>query len=939
MAVQKASKVTISRSEDKFTAKATVPSAAKKGNAKCDMMQVKWKLGTATHTETYKKVGTWSPTWTPNNTISAKTLYASVRLRKDKGNKWGAWRTQTFAMDTKGISWETPSVELGDDGKLTVKCAMSTTEDKTNAHHWRTAALTLKRTKHLADGTEEGPTQVASHSGRDTSYTLSWTAEKEEQTLNRGEYIKYEWHADRIGHAGTTTANAVKYVGWAMDPVIGAVSVDEGNDQVIVPVSAEWDATRPTNTIQLQYALVTATKADGIPESEWADVDGARGTAGTKGLSCTCTAIRATTAGYSCWLRVKATNELDSMPGVSEPVRIKDLSKPDASDEPVDPTIVGVCSIGAGADGESAEILVGWNDSDYNGTEVSYSDYVHSWESNKDATSFQMPDRSTDLGEATGLDGTEYKHSRWVYLQSLSESTTYWVCLRRYKQDDDTQTTSWTDLVSVTTGTTPAGVTLTVPSVVATGSDLILSWVVGGENTQTAWLLELDGEQVLGEENSASGCTVPSTVLEGKEVVSVVARVTTDGTHWYESSACSVTIRPLPTVAITTERIITKRGHQATLAAAAGIALSYRLLAGGVMAVMPDDTEDQYQNEVVWSGSVSSTGAEIVLAYPDTLNLVDGAEYWLEVTPSMDGLTGAVTIPTFDLGDGTTSTRQVVSWAHQAVPPSERFTTIVTDKEGLTATITPAKPDGYWLDSGTIDPEASYYVIDGDGWKAVADPSQEQMDAGLLWALDGYADGDTWSDDDVFDVYRSTPDGLTLVYEGLALGQSVTDMWAPYGEAPEYVICTRTADNDRSWRSYSYELASSLLRIDWERSNVSLRYDLELEDEWEKDFEGRKYLDGTTDGWWNDGVTRTASITANLVRFGDREDERLVRNLAKFAGEAFVRTPGGLAFAANIEVKKVSESAAGATVAVSLDVTEVRCQEHVASLVDVTGGD
>lgn len=177
---------------------------------------------------------------------------------------------------------------------------------------------------------------------------------------------------------------------------------------------------------------------------------------------------------------------------------------------------------------------------------------------------------------------------------------------------------------------------------------------------------------------------------------------------------------------------------------------------------------------------------------------------------------------------------------------------------------------------------------------------------------------------DVWDVYRLTGDGAALIGAGLPLSCSVTDEYAPLGDgvALAYRVASRTADGDEAWADFGYDLGGRALRIDWEGGSVELPYDIGIGDSYAKDVEVRTHMDGGTDAYWGAGTARTAKLSTSVMRLEDQQTAALVRQLAHFAGPAFVRTPDGSAYEADVQVSDMSTT--GAVYAVAIDCTEVR---------------
>ncbi len=237
-----------------------------------------------------------------------------------------------------------------------------------------------------------------------------------------------------------------------------------------------------------------------------------------------------------------------------------------------------------------------------------------------------------------------------------------------------------------------------------------------------------------------------------------------------------------------------------------------------------------------------------------------------------------VTVKTTDLDTGLesepVSATVETDWAHTAMKPP---TTVLVDSDELSAAVTVTAPTDY---------------VKGDR----------------------------------FDLYRDTPDGERLIATGLPFGTVVTDRLAPFtkdGTGLAYFAVTRTKDGDSCiGEDAEYTLACGSLRLDWGNESVELPYNITISDEVAKDSEVRKHMDGTSQAYWNEGTSRKASLSTSLVRFDSAETEELLRDMFQYAGSVFVRTPDGLAFAADVQPGTVERSWDNGAVAVSLECTE-----------------
>ena len=176
---------------------------------------------------------------------------------------------------------------------------------------------------------------------------------------------------------------------------------------------------------------------------------------------------------------------------------------------------------------------------------------------------------------------------------------------------------------------------------------------------------------------------------------------------------------------------------------------------------------------------------------------------------------------------------------------------------------------------------------------------------------------------DVYDVFRVTPDGPYLVAEGVALDAVVDDPWAPYGETHFYRVRTRTVDGCEEYADYPYELAGRDLRIDWDGRYLELPYDLGASDQYEKDFEARRHLDGSIDGYWNQGAIRRGNLKTNIIKARDADKAAALRALGRHAGPCYVRLPDGCAYQADVQLSGIDRESGSFAMSVSISATEV----------------
>jgi len=385
------------------------------------------------------------------------------------------------------------------------------------------------------------------------------------------------------------------------------------------------------------------------------------------------------------------------------------------------------------------------------------------------------------------------------------------------------------------------------------------------------------------EQNDADGSIVIS-VSKGESIQTVDATMASayaDG-EWSEPSAASVTTA------------IDRSGDESdTITVTFSNAADYTAYKDGTLVLAIDTTG--LDKDVAASVEAAEAALEeymsVGYAYMATVELPEGLDLW-------DGATYEVTATATNRTSRLTSEAMraefQVEWARQA----------------------PA-------------------LTDSD---AVVTPHDEWDEAGnhRLYATVEIGDRSDFDDDDRFDVYRVTTDGIYLIYSDAAAGDTVTDPYAPYSKRDElaYRVCLRTGDGDMSWHDYPYVLKYHALRIEFGSRYVELPYNIVPTDSYSKDFEARRYMDGSIDGFWNAGAMHTGGFTTDLIKIMERDRIEDVRSLARYAGACFVRTADGHAYMANVAVNTVSTDYKSLAYGVSLDATEVELAEEYMGIVE-----
>ena len=707
-------------------------------------------------------------------------------------------------------------------------------------------------------------------------------------TLPVGQWVKLTCQAYSRGLAGDSATVSQTYV--FSQPAQASItkitcSGLESTDYVTVTLKTNATSTAPVDSIKLQRLTnqePMSAAAAGLSQG-WTDVDGAVDDGNCVGFTDMVEDALSAVKKHT-WYRLVTTH--GSYNRNSVPVDATCLYREKAAQ---DDDEVRYAKCEPGADGTSVLCRLAWGTDDSNSTQITWSEHEDAWESTEQPSSCDITwqDNSgwTDDSVTPSVD---YEYAATVTIYGLEEAKDYYIRARRGLVSGDTETWGpWCPAPKypISTAIAPSDVILTVPAVVERGSGIDCAWTFSGSE-QTAWeVAYLDGtdRKVLASGEGPAGSTViPASKIEGMDAVKLSVSVTAGG-EWSSSDWMPVNIEDAPTLSMSLAATLTAQPVSITLTCDnPRTDVTLYITSGGVSTATPDGHAVQADGDVIWAEVVSPawTTSDSTITdntvwtatvMPPIIKLYEGAKYAVSAV--------ATDTRTFLSSDGVEADF-TVAWAHRAVTPSDS-TAITVD--GLTATIVPVAPTS------------------------------------------GYATGDSVAQTDVVDVYRNTPDGAYLIASDVPFGQAVTDRFAPYSNRADlaYTLCTRTADGDIDWADYDYELYHATLRVDFGEQSIELPYNIAVSDAWEKGFELREHLDGTRAGYWNEGATRKASLSTDVVKVESASQRRMLAALAQHAGPCFVRTPDGCAFPANVDVDSYGVTYDSQAVPVSLSATEV----------------
>lgn len=312
----------------------------------------------------------------------------------------------------------------------------------------------------------------------------------------------------------------------------------------------------------------------------------------------------------------------------------------------------------------------------------------------------------------------------------------------------------------------------------------------------------------------------------------------------------------------------------------------------------PDETDfNGYEGETIASFSQSSEDP-IVIDIPDLIGrLDDGARYRL-IASTQDSF-------------GQSASQELVfevHWEHQAMYPTVET---VIDQDNSIAILKPIAPA---QEEDILKYESiSSFPVSGTEGKVYIDESTNKV---YLWKESEYKETE-----DVCDIYRLSVDRPELIYRGATFGEVYVDPYPTIGEYGGHRYVTRTINDDYivgdsaggsfAWTDTKsddgdlFEAHENIINFD--DKEVHLLYEVDLSNAWAKDFKETRYLGGSVQGDWNNGVGRTGSLNVTTVSDLDQDTIQLMRRLAVYPGVCHIRSKDGSSYAADVQVNETYE--------------------------------
>ena len=192
---------------------------------------------------------------------------------------------------------------------------------------------------------------------------------------------------------------------------------------------------------------------------------------------------------------------------------------------------------------------------------------------------------------------------------------------------------------------------------------------------------------------------------------------------------------------------------------------------------------------------------------------------------------------------------------------------------------------------------------------------------------------------DVCDIYRLSIDKPELIYSGAEFGEDYVDPYPAIGRFGGHRLVTRTANGDVTtpdgsfaWIDYG-EVDDDTLNtryniIDFGDGQVAIDLDVDISNQWRKDFKETQYLGGSVQGDWNMAISRTATVSGTAIPGRDDDVIQSMRRLADNAGICHVRTKDGSSYNADVQVGEKYNYANGVkTYEYSMTITRVEPEE------------
>lgn len=861
--------------------------------------------------------------------ITNRRLY-SVSVRVWTKNTKG--RGQSVAQTRNFYAPRTPSVsELSFNTENGVISTTIETDAGTDYYERLDTKYAITVTSpFLNDG---NPTNTSDSASTSTSFSINYDA-RDYMRLDYNQYIKVVASAYARGYAGNSgTATRTEYISYPAQATIEGVDVSgrDSTGKCTVRINTNSTTEHPVDTVRLQYAAdVTYDDPSDIPANEWTSTDIID--------NANCTAMSIATGnlipsrGNYTYVRVVTYHLHENvLYRYSQPWRVEELETPSTPPASIN---IDILEAHTGGDGKSAVVLLGWNKDgrdDFTGTELTWSDSEDTWKSTQEPSmhQFTWSDGEMEYG------GETYNDSAEITIKGLSEGEKYFIKARRYLEAENEQFSNYSNTATVLTSEIPESIVASCNRYIADGDPLSVYWTFAGNGLQTAWQIVrvVDGETdgtIIAEGEGSTGSTQISADRIAEMTInnslSFVVRAST-GSGFVESEMHIVGIIEQPTLSIVAPSTMTAQPFSFVATSNRLCDLIVIVASQGATGQFPQGIMMQTAGDTIHSNVYIPEWVDgsATITLPSGLNFWDLGKYTLSVV-AVDRETS--------LRSSEVTASFSVAWANQAVSPVQTFYELTSDTEVIEDEAYYALVEGEYVlvtPEGTENPsEEGWYTQDSTSFVTLTVVDRVDSDGDHTQGVQIELTPPTGSSEtDVYDIYRMDVENPSLIGQGFPLTHTVLDEYAPFGTDVDlrYRIALRTIDGDVEFADIEYEAECEYMRFDWATGFLELPYGLAYGETFKKDVDIRHHMDGSTDGYWNRNVDRTASMNSEVIKIIQPRDIERARLLARYNGAVFVRLPNGAAFVADVQVTDLSKKNE-AVVHMAFDATEVGITEE-----------
>lgn len=530
-----------------------------------------------------------------------------------------------------------------------------------------------------------------------------------------------------------------------------------------------------------------------------------------------------------------------------------------------------------GAKRGSVLVKWGWPWSDADGAEISWSDHDDAWQSTDEPDVYEIP----------------YERPSEWYISGLETGMTWYVRVRLFITNEEGDYTygPWSDIKEVSLAEAPSIPTLTLSAGVITPDGSTMAyWAYSSADGTSQMYAEICEVTISGGVATYGDIIAHSATAQQIEIKAKDgARVWTAGSVHYVavrvmssagkfsdawSNIVAIKVAPALTCSITSTSLVSET---ITLDDVSIAVKSLKSLPLTVVVAGADDgceTEvaieraedfrmerpdgrnlDGYEDETIASKTIPG-GTTIEINTADLIGRLDDEAKYRLVATIKDSLGRTAKADPIDF---------IVNWTHQALMPEG---TVHVDQANYIAIIKPAAPTGA-------------------------------------------------ASTDRVDIYRLSHGYPELIYKDAEFGKSYVDPYPAIGDMGGHRLVFKTKEGDYrtsavngnklAWKDFYEEdydeLNVPVSIIDFNGQQVELMFNIDLSDNFEKDFEEVTYLGGSVQGYFGKAVKRKSNIKASLVT-DDADAIRTLALLCDYAGPAHIRTRDGSSYWANINVQR-----------------------------------